>query len=239
MPSHKAVPRGLEQLHRGVPGRGRSGGVDHTSIRPRRDCVQSSSGATTSATASAASRRPPSMSLTMMWVPRPAASPGRRALRSVPAPGSAPSGARNARAAGRRGYRLRAAPRELPGRDRGRREDVQAATGTATNSPEPPGAAADHLPSWRRCRPERHTLHTPHGTCGFTATSLPRSASGAPAPTATTVPMNSWPMTSGGCGAGYGGDAVDVRAADPGCGYPYERLSGPGSGAGASATLTE
>ena len=64
--------------------------------------------------------------------------------------------------------------------------------GTATNSPKPPGRLP---PTSSRCwqmfsDPERQWRQAPQGTCGFTATRRPTSAS-APGAAAVTSPISS------------------------------------------------
>ena len=73
------------------------------------------------------------------------------------------------------------------------------AAGTFTKSANAPGT---WTPTSTRSRhrfvsPARHSRHSPQPLSGLTATRAP-SSSDAPSPAATTVPANSWPITSGG-----------------------------------------
>src|SRR3712207_1456898 len=54
------------------------------------------------------------------------------------------------------------------------------------------------LSGHRFASPARHRRHVPSEESGFTATVRPTRFSFTPSPTSTTVPANSWPITSGG-----------------------------------------
>src|SRR5690606_17435405 len=74
-------------------------------------------------------------------------------------------------------------------------------TGTRTCDANAPSVASPTEPPLAQMwySPWRHHRHTPHRRHGSTATRAPGSMPATGLPSATTVPLNSWPMVSGGC----------------------------------------